>query len=318
VDEGRYLAYQPLHGLGVEAVVFDLARRLAMLSGRLLICPRLPELETQIYRGSFDTYFEIPGDGWLPCEKGLAFQPRLDLLLKIIPWYRKEFRAQRNRNLHPVWVDGITHPTYFTKIGFRVQTSHEMRLVRAPSIGRIAKLIRGSNSSAVSYLNGMRTLNRISDAEALAKRPLAPCVPKRAFLERARKEIGHPSVAVHIRRGNLVEVMRRSRGGIPSLQEFLEESRNRGPVFIASDSTDARSFMAAELKKSYALEPGADAVENAVMDIAGCCMAEMFVGTWSSTMSLLIVEARKRLGISPSTSILLHGQKKPLARGQTD
>jgi hypothetical protein len=305
----RYLCFQALHGLAVDAFAFSTAARLARVSRRTLITPRVPAFEKRTLLGDLADYFQIPlgYEQWTRADALSGVDRVIDVLIRVIPWYRSELRSAVIRDAHPVWVSKIYAPSdYFRRSGFIVKRQVTWNVYDRQRVGRIAAMLSGPEQTvAVSYLNGLvREYGYGSTLEQFAAGPL-PCKPTGRITGEVSRAVGSLDLAMHVRRGNLAEVAGAHGRSLPDLERFLALVTEGARVYLATDDSSLRTHWAAVLGTTSLL-PVPDGIEAAVRDLYACVCADRFVGTWSSTFSFLIVAARLRYGRSSESATLLH------------
>lgn len=312
---GRFLIYQPNHGFGVELFILETAFEIARTLNRTLVLPRMPELETTIYRHSLDSYFLLDTDwAWLSTEQYCeAYGSGIDLVFHIIPWYRQEYTSAEIRDLHPVWLDNIEHLTSFTRMGFDCGDVTQLDIRQPMTFSELARRLESEQPMiGISYIHGL--VEGVSEVveQAIMKRShrlhYVPTAPQQSYLEMARAFAGDaPYNALHWRRGHHLEQVARMLDGatLPAAEEMMRLALGDGsPVIIATDVglDELRPLSGGRELRSFRHE---DRQVNAVVDMALCINASRFIGTDASTFSAYIAYARYARGCAPESTVLL-------------
>lgn len=304
------LLYQPSHGLGVEMWVVHDAANLAKSLGLRLTLPRLGPLESTDFLYEIEELFEIP-DGLAgdTTHAFLAAGPTVVPRLDVLPIYLTEYTDSRISMLHPTWLRIIREAAYFVQVGIdtrHARTISPPRPLSDPELANVLAPIRAEHL-AVSYLNGLceQQAPIQTAADDFDGRSFSPCVPCNRWLRIAHRTVGTPQVAVHIRRGNLVEPLSLKGISLPSVSDYRRIAGSEvGHVYCATDE-DAVWH---EFEHGTRLLPriGAmDPVSAAMVELSICATAERFVGTRESTFSHLISAARRALGHSATSTVLV-------------
>lgn len=307
----RFLVYQPNHGLGIEMAMVHHAARLARVLDRTVVLPLLPILETQVYQGGLEEYFEPPpGVDWIStAEFREKCGGRVDLLFSLMPQWQEEFRTQVIRDRHPVWLDNIMRHPYFALAGLEVgkverhtidtQLDHDTARstfacdVRTVGFTYLHSLIRGNSTYEDPDLDP-------------AWHTDVPPYPREEFRRGVELVLGRrPTVALHIRRGSQDNARAIHNYELPGTAAFLAEiAMDSELVYLATDVAEVRDEVRAAIPDVRHIETG-HFTRDAVLDLSACMLAERFVGTDYSTFSRYVLHGRTMLGRPPESTVLL-------------
>jgi hypothetical protein len=302
----RLLVYSPNHGLGVEAHLLTIVARLAVASHRIVVLPRLPEFETTNYREGIERYFRIPsGFPCLAMDELAGENNRIDVLYCILPYYRHEYVNPIYAELHPVWYENIHSFPYFESVGFTIGSVQTLKPRQSMRLDVLLRLLnRDDPIVALSYVNGLIREYEVADDTDELAHSWMPCEPQPEFY--VRQPFRNIQLAVHVRRGNLALVREKTgQSKLPELELFLDSRRAGDKVFIASDDAATRQLLADRIGRADCRWNAEEGIYGAVLDVAVCSDADLFVGSLASTFSVLIRSARRRRGHPDSSSVLL-------------
>lgn len=314
----QFLLYQPNHGFGVELFLLESAFEIARALDRTLVLPPMPDLETTRYRRSLDHYFRLDADWpWVSAEQYRAmYGDDIDLIFHIEPLYRAEYSSPEIRNLHPVWLDNIERLTSFVKMGFRIGELRRLRIERPLGPVEISHAFTDERPSVgLSYIHGLVEVANKRFAAA-TQRPAGsnwsmlrhvPTTVQDEYRRLARSFAGAGRyAAVHWRRGQNIQQVAKilENAELPTVEGMMRAvPADIGQVVVATDvGLEAFEDFRGDYRiRSFRHE---DPQVNAVVDLALCIDADLFVGVDASTFSTYVAYARHARGLHASTLLL--------------
>lgn len=304
----RYLTYQPVHGLGVDALVCATAMDLAQRSGRVLLLPPVPHFESRTNARDLSHYFSIPYPPatWCAFPRVEEGRVAVDRLLRIVPRFKRNFRDTTVRAMHPVWSSKIEDPApHLRAAGFdvgRIETLElNQRISRADLVGYLCDEDRIVH---LSYLHDVLAESPAGDNLASYLAQNLPCVPHARITDEVGAATGLIHQAIHARRGNLRAVVALTGHELPVLDSYLRGIGDADRFYIASDEPVPNDLPVRGVRIP-AMLPLDDQIESAVRDLAACLIAKRFVGTERSTFSFLIAAARLASGRDPESTSMV-------------
>jgi len=311
VSSGRFLVYQPNHGLGIEMAMVHHAARLARVLDRTVVLPLLPMLETRIYQGGVEEYFEPPRNlAWISTrEFRERHAGRIDRLYALIPEWQEEWRSQVVRDRHPVWVDNILRHPYFDLAGLKVAAVEWHTLsTQLDEAGAAAMFDVDDRTVGFTYHHSLIRGN--STYEEPDNDPAwhtdVPPLPRPEFREAVELILGRrPSVALHIRRGSQDNARAIHNYELPLSDAFLTHvPADSELVYVATDTPAVLTEIRAEIPDARQIQSG-HFTRDAVLDLSACILADRFVGTDYSTFTQYVLHGRTHLGQPRASTVLL-------------
>jgi hypothetical protein len=314
----RFLLYQPNHGFGMELFLLETAFEIAQALDRTLVLPPMPDLETTKYRRGLDNYFRLDTDWrWVSTEQYRATcGDHIDLVFHIAPLYRKEYTTPVIRDLHPVWLDNIERLTSFVKMGFRVGEVRRLQVERPLSLTEISRTFEDERPSiGLSYINGLAEVAN-KRFEAATIRPVnsdgsmlrhVPTAVRDDYRALAHSFTGaEPYAALHWRRGQNIQQVAKILENVelPTMEAMVRSiPADIHQIIVATDVglEDFKEFGEGRRFRSFRHE---DPQVNAVVDLALCIEADLFVGVDVSTFSTYVAYVRRARGLRESMVLL--------------
>jgi len=311
----RFLLYQPNHGFGIELFLLESAFEIARALNRTLVLPPMPDLETTKYRRSLDDYFRLDTDWpWVSTDQYRAtYGDKIDLVFHITPLHRVEYASPVIRDLHPVWLDNIERLTSFVKMGFRVGDVRRVQVDRPLRLNEISHTFEDERPSVgLSYIHGLVEIAN-TRYEVAARRPAnsdefmlrhVPTAMRDDYLRLALSFAGPERyAAIHWRRGQNIQQVAKILENIelPTVEAMTRAiPADIHQVIVATDvGLEAfKDFSDGYRIRSFRHE---DPQINAVVDMALCIEADLFVGVDTSTFSTYIAYVRRARGLRTST-----------------
>lgn len=314
----RFLLYQPNHGFGIELFLLESAFEIARALNRTLVIPPMPDLETTNYRRGLDDYFKLGTDWpWVSTEQYRAkYGVNIDLIFHVAPLHRVEYASTVIRDLHPVWLDNIERLTSFVKMGFRAGEVRRVQVDRPLRLTEISHTFEDERPSVgLSYIHGLVEIAN-TRYEATAHRPVdsdeftlrhVPTAVRDNYLRLAHSFAGPGRyAAIHWRRGQNIQQVAKILENVelPTAEAMLRViPADIDQVIVATDvGLEAFKDFSDDYRiRSFRHE---DPQINAVVDMALCIDADLFVGVDTSTFSTYIAYVRRARGLRASTLLL--------------
>jgi hypothetical protein len=275
----------------------------------------MPDLETTKYRRGLDDYFRLDTDWpWVSTEQYRAmYGDNIDLVFHITPLYRVEYASPVIRDLHPVWLDNIERLTSFVKMGFRVGDVRRLQVDRPLRLNEVSHTFADERPSVgLSYIHGLVEIAN-TRYEAAARRPVnsdelilrhVPTAVRDNYLRLAHS-FAEPEryAAIHWRRGQNIQQVAKilENAELPTAEAMIRAiPADIHQVIVATDvGLEAFSdFIDGYRIRSFRHE---DPQINAVVDMALCIDADLFVGVDTSTFSTYVAYVRRARGLHAST-----------------
>jgi hypothetical protein len=311
----RFLLYQPNHGFGIELFLLESAFEIARALDRTLVLPPMPDLETTSYRRGLDEYFGLDADWpWVSAEQYRAtYGDHIDLVFHIMPLHRVEYASPVIRDLHPVWLDNIERLTSFVKMGFRFGDVRRVQVDRPLRPDEISRTFEdGRPAVGISYINGMVEIAN-TRYEATAHRPTnsdeftlrhVPTAVRDKYLRLAHSFAGPERyAAIHWRRGQNIQQVAKILENVelPTVETMIRAVPADVDQIIVATDVGLEAFK--DLSDGYRIRSfrHEDPQINAVVDMALCIDADLFVGVDTSTFSTYIAYVRRTRGLHAST-----------------
>lgn len=314
----RFLLYQPNHGFGIELFLLESAFEIARALNRTLVIPPMPDLETTKYRRGLDDYFKLDTEWpWVSTEQYRAtYGDNIDLVFHIAPLHRVEYSSPVIRDLHPVWLDNIEHLTSFVKMGFRVGDVRRVQVDRPLRLDEISHAFEDERTSVgLSYIHGVveiantryeATAHRPADSDELALRHV-PTAVRDKYLRLAHSFAGAGRyAAVHWRRGQNIQQVAKilEDAELPTAEAMMRAIPADIRQIIVATDVGLEAFKDAGDDYRIRSFRHEDPQINAVVDMALCIGADLFVGVDTSTFSTYIAYVRRARGRRASTVLL--------------